>query len=649
MDETDDNREVKQKDRVDGGIPLSQIMIWRELIREILPDSEEKGRFVKQNSMLLLGEIFPASICPADSAQRPVSSVAIDSNCVEQGAIFVALSGLHTDGHAYVLAAAQRGAVGAVVAHFCPDLPADFPQWIVADPAAQLGALCAQIYGTERATDLFTLCGVTGTDGKTTTAALLTHLLESPERPCGTIGTLGLHYPGHQPHHAKFTTPPAPLLHEILQRMRTAGCQQAVMEISSQSIPQHRIVGLRYAALLLTHVAVDHLDYHGSVAAYAQAKAQAWKQLRPEGWSILSGSDPLSWILAKTYPQHKTAFVWPDWSHPLAQEAWSSHPADPRQVEDRLAQKQATFGEDWGTWAKQAWQAISQTERDRAARQELWKQTPQAWVRQWTRSSRGLNAEILLRLPDMPPESYSLQLPLFGEYNLSNALSAWLCALLLKKDIASDAILRKAWSEHLLNRLRDFPGLPGRQEIFEGANGSSVVVDFAHTPGAIRALLTELRHHLKPNASLWTLCNASGDRDREKRPMIAAAAAELADRVILTLEETGKEDPRQILQELADGLGDSPFACIPFRPAAIRYAIDRLQPGDILVVPSLGDQTTIRVGTESIPYDERNYVRQCLANRRWADQLSAFFSEGKLDGIRLENGFRDPFRMGEHA
>ncbi|TAG30705.1 MAG: UDP-N-acetylmuramoyl-L-alanyl-D-glutamate--2,6-diaminopimelate ligase, partial [Verrucomicrobia bacterium] len=202
--------------------------------------------------------------------ERPVSGIAMDSRRVVPGNVFFALPGLRTDGTIHVAEALSRGAI-AIVSHAAPAVaPAKVTFIQVADPRAALARAARR---THRAPDRdLRVVGVTGTNGKTTVAHLTKHFLEEQTR-VGLLGTINYDLGARTVPSFK-TTPEAPDIFGMLSQMRSAGCREAVMEVSSHGIDQRRVLGLEFAAAIFTNLTQDHLDYHRTLEAYFQVKAR---------------------------------------------------------------------------------------------------------------------------------------------------------------------------------------------------------------------------------------------------------------------------------------------------------------------------------------------------------------------------------------
>jgi len=204
-----------------------------------------------------------------------ITTVTDRSDRAVSGALFVALSGRHRDGRCFLADAAARGAVAAVAETPVEDSP--IPLFTVPDARRAYAMLCGNFHGNPgRST---TLVGITGTNGKTSVAYLLSHCLRACGVRCGMIGTVRVE-DGAVSDTASLTTPDPWTLHGILSRVKNNGCSHAVLEVSSQSLDQSRVAGLEFELGIFTNLSVDHLDYHGTMQAYRDAKLRLFSQCR---------------------------------------------------------------------------------------------------------------------------------------------------------------------------------------------------------------------------------------------------------------------------------------------------------------------------------------------------------------------------------
>lgn len=241
-------------------------------------------------------DALPPALAPeggAPAADPVVRGLAHDSRRVQPGDLFVALSGERADGHAYLREARSLGAVAFLVEHLPPDFaPDDAPVVRVPDTRRALAPVSVRFFG-DPCREL-ALVGVTGTNGKTSTTALLRAMLEAAGRRAGVIGTLGVRY-GDVDRSALNTTPESLELQRTLRDMCTAGVDTVAMEVSSHGLALGRVDGCRFRAAAFTNLSQDHLDFHPSMEAYREAKLRLFRELlTPGAPAVVVADDPAS-------------------------------------------------------------------------------------------------------------------------------------------------------------------------------------------------------------------------------------------------------------------------------------------------------------------------------------------------------------------
>ncbi len=441
-----------------------------------------------------------------------VTDVVLDSRAVTPGALFACLVGEHADGHTFASAAVDAGARSLLVDHV---LDLAVPQLVADDTRAALGPLAATFNGNP-SHDL-TAVGITGTNGKTTTAHMLAHVLSSGGLEVGVHGTLS----------GVRTTPEAPELQARLAAERDAGKQAVVMEVSSHALALHRVDGTRFAAAVFTNLGRDHLDLHGSVEEYFRAKARLFMpDLSRLG--VVNVDDTYGRLL------HDAATI----------------DMVPYSLDDA-------------------------TDVDVGVDQHRFR---------W----RG----------------HQVVVALGGSFNVMNTLAALTAATVLGLDAGTAAA-----------SLAELPPVPGRFEVVSGPEQNfTVVVDYAHTPDGLERLLESARS-VAGSGRVLVVFGCGGDRDREKRPMMGAVAAEGADRVFVTSDNPRDEDPGAIIAAvvagIAPGYGDR-VAIEPDRRAAIATALGEARSGDVVVIAGKGHEATQTIGATALPFDDRVVARDLL-------------------------------------
>lgn len=241
----------------------------------------------------LLGVLNAPVVSGAEEVE--ITGVQSDSRKVEEGALFVAVRGTATDGHAYIESALKKGAAAVV----CEEVPALSPETIetlphapvfikVGDSADALGKLVSQWYGNP--SDHLILVGVTGTNGKTTIATLLYEMFRRMGHKTGLLSTV-CNYIDGEAVPTDHTTPDPITLHALLARMVEAGCEYVFMEVSSHAVDQKRISGLSFDGGIFTNLTRDHLDYHKTVENYLKAKKKFFDDLPATAFALTNADD----------------------------------------------------------------------------------------------------------------------------------------------------------------------------------------------------------------------------------------------------------------------------------------------------------------------------------------------------------------------
>ncbi|HEX9951887.1 MAG TPA: UDP-N-acetylmuramoyl-L-alanyl-D-glutamate--2,6-diaminopimelate ligase [Rubricoccaceae bacterium] len=477
---------------------------------------------------------------PAPLAGTLVSDVTGDSRRITPGALFAALAsdGDGADGHDYVDAALHAGAVAALVseAYAAREASAVRPARAAlvptVSPRAAVAEAAAALYG--RPGDALALVGITGTNGKTTTAFLVHGLLSTLGYTAGLVGTVENRI-GAARYATAYTTPEAPELQRLLRAMADGGVTHVAMEVSSHGLALDRVRTLGFEVAVFTNLTQDHLDFHETPEAYAAAKKSLFDGLAPGATAIVNADDP----------------------------AW-------REMTRDTAARVVTVG----------------TNADVDVRVEV---------------VENALAGLLLRI-----DGHERRFRMAGRFNALNLVSAYAVGRAL--GFAAD---------ETLDALAAAPGVPGRFETVRGGAGDVLgIVDYAHTPDALDNVLATAREIVPAGRALWVVFGCGGDRDRTKRPIMAAAAEAGADRVILTSDNPRTEDPAAILADVARGLARPDAArVVPDRAEAIRTAALDARPGDVVVVAGKGHETYQIVGATRHAFDDRLVLADALAAR----------------------------------
>jgi len=462
-----------------------------------------------------------------------VRGIAFDSRQVVRGDLFIAVPGLNVDGHDYVTYALAAGAVGLVLEREVEGLSRDIPKMFVPSCREAMALVADTFYG--HPSGGLALTGVTGTNGKTTTSFLIDAILRAAGHTTGLMGTI--HYRvGDRIVENPRTTSEAPDVQHFLDEMLEAGASHAVMEVSSHALVMDRVLGCEFAAAVFTNLTQDHLDFHGDMESYFQAKLQLFTKFSP-GVSILNIDDPAGERIAATA---------------------------------RGAVR--TFG-------------LSGKADVRAEGLSV--------------SADGMVFDLIC-----PEGRERIETSLTGQHNASNILAASAACLSLG--------LRP---EEIAGGADSLESVPGRFEKVDLGQPFLLVVDYAHTADALVRVLEFARP--VTSGRLITLMGCGGDRDKKKRPLMAAAALRSSDLVFMTSDNPRTEDPGAILLEVEAGAnlvegGTERARAIVDRREAIRSIIAEAKAGDTVLIAGKGHETYQIVGDRQIPFDDREEAREAL-------------------------------------
>ena len=247
------------------------------------------------------------------AARGPVTGIAYDSRQIERGHVFVALKGLRADGTAFARDAIERGAIAIVSEN--PATPDVTVPWATVDDARLALAVIAAAFYRSPSSEM-QVVGITGTNGKTTTAYLVASIFEAADIRCGVLGTVGYRI-GGETRESTRTTPEAPDVQSLLRDMVDRGCGACAMEVSSHALSLRRVDDMTFAAGIFTNLTRDHLDFHPDMEAYFQAKRRLFEMLPESAPSLINLDDPRGAALVElagrpvTYAINRSADITP--------------------------------------------------------------------------------------------------------------------------------------------------------------------------------------------------------------------------------------------------------------------------------------------------------------------------------------------------
>jgi UDP-N-acetylmuramoyl-L-alanyl-D-glutamate--2,6-diaminopimelate ligase len=484
----------------------------------------------------------------------PITGIASDSRQVRAGDLFVAVPGGTFDGHRFIPDVIERGVAAIVGEQALSGIEVPYIQ--VSNSRRVLPQLAAAFYGYPARQ--MTVIGVTGTDGKTTTANLIFSILNAAQIKAGMISTVNAVI-GDQVLDTGFhvTTPDPIDVQRFLTQMAAAGLTHVVLEATSHGLAQHRVDACEFDVGVVTNITHEHLDEHGSYEAYLAAKGRLF--------SSLVETQP------KDFPVPRMAVLNRDdgsfgYLQSIVQVPYASYGFHP---EADLRPEKVT-------------------------------QTP-----------GGLRFIVAARSRKFD-RKLKINTTLVGDFNVLNCLAAI--------TTASNALGLEA--EAIETGIANMTGIPGRMERIDLGQDFSAIVDFAHTPNALRsALLTARRivDEAGEGGRVIAIFGSAGLRDREKRRMMAETSAELANYTILTAEDPRTEDLGDILAEMAAGVvarggaEGHTFWRIADRGQAIRFGLSLARRGDIVLSCGKGHEQSMCFGTVEYPWDDRTAMQAALA------------------------------------
>jgi UDP-N-acetylmuramoyl-L-alanyl-D-glutamate--2,6-diaminopimelate ligase len=464
------------------------------------------------------------------NANVDVTSVCINSREAAKGCCFVAFKGTQTDGHVFIPDAVSKGAA-AVICQELPDkIDPNVCYAVVKNSDSAAGLAASAFY--DNPSQKLKLVGVTGTNGKTTTATLLYHLFKALKYKVGLISTV-VYLIDDERVEATHTTPDGVSINKMLHEMVERGCSYCFMEVSSHAIAQRRIDGLHFAGGIFSNITHDHLDYHKTFEEYIKVKKSFFDGLPKDAFALTNADERNGKVMVQnTKAQIKTYAL-----HTLADFKCSI-------VEQHLDGMLLDIN---GT--------------------ELWTK-------------------------------------LIGDFNAYNVSA-----------IYGAAILLGAPHDEALRIISTLGAVAGRFEYVRSPGGITAIVDYAHTPDALKNVLSTINRLRRSGQQIITVVGCGGDRDRTKRPIMAHEATENSDRVILTSDNPRSENPDAILAEMYAGVSDEArkkTLSITDRREAIKTAVMLANKGDIILVAGKGHENYQIIGTKKFHFDDKEALKEAF-------------------------------------
>ncbi|MBS1486975.1 MAG: UDP-N-acetylmuramoyl-L-alanyl-D-glutamate--2,6-diaminopimelate ligase [Bacteroidetes bacterium] len=459
-----------------------------------------------------------------------VSGVAFDSRKVKTGFLFVAIKGHTSDGHQFIDRAIHAGATVIVCEKMPEAISNNITYVTVKGSAKALGTMASNFY--DNPSKQIKLTGITGTNGKTTTATLLFKLFTALNYKVGLLSTVVNRIVDKEVP-ATLTTPDPIQINELLVQMISEGCTHCFMEVSSIAVDQSRIEGLHFTGGIFTNITHDHLDYHHTFESYIRAKKGFFDMLLSESFALVNADDKRGAVMLQNCKAKKYTYS---------------------------LKKMADFK-----------------------------------AKIITNTIEGLELEV---------SEKNVWFKLIGDFNAYNLLAVYGTACLLGED-----------PELVLMRLSSLTGAVGRFELVRPGSKFTAIVDYAHTPDALKNVLETIEHFRTGNEQIISVVGCGGDRDKTKRPLMAAIACKYSTKVIFTSDNPRSEDPMEIIKEMQKGVGPSEAKktlVMADREEAIKTACMLAKEKDIILVAGKGHETYQEIKGVKHPFDDREVLERML-------------------------------------
>ncbi|HAM31361.1 MAG TPA: UDP-N-acetylmuramoyl-L-alanyl-D-glutamate--2,6-diaminopimelate ligase [Erysipelotrichaceae bacterium] len=465
-----------------------------------------------------------------------VTGLCFDSRKVKKGNVYFCLPGLTYDGHDFIDSAIENGAICIVHSRPVTNKRDGVIYIRVADVNEAMNQ-CARIF-FGKPSDKMTMYGITGTNGKSTIANVIRSILD-PLEPTGYIGTIAIEY-GDVKLMPDLTTPDALFLQSRLNDMVNAGMKACALEVSSHGLAQGRVNGINFDVAIFTNFTYDHLDFHGTLENYFDAKTILFKdRVKPEGVCILNRDDPKYKELA-----------------PLC------------------AARVVTYG-------------IENEADYRAIHIEM--------------TNEASHFDLIHN-----GQSYPVMTNLVATYNIYNLLAV--IAALHETGIDLDKIIASC---------KAIPQVQGRLEQIDEGQDFNVIVDFAHTPDGMEKVMEFGCSITKEGGNVIAVFGSAGKRDAAKRKVFGELADKYCDFVILTEDDPRDEDPKEIADQIKEGIKETTNIFIEDRYEAIRQAVETAKAGDTILLLGKGDEVFIYRENGRAPWiGDHVAVRECIKKYR---------------------------------
>lgn len=479
----------------------------------------------------------------------PLGELKLDSRELEQGDIFVALSGHHNDGRDYIAKALEQGAGLCLSEKLTAEQSQALEEYRhaiieIENLREKISFLSADFYG--RPGDSLRTVGVTGTNGKTSSCYCITQLGDLLGAKSAFVGTIGSGFLSNL-HASALTTPDPIKLQSRLKDFVDEGSEFCAMEVSSHALMQHRVDGVGIHTAVFTNLSHDHLDYHGSIEAYYQAKKRLFF-LPSVKHVVINVDDAFGMRLYRELKQEISATLWTV------------------------------------SLSSQSFECIADCSKHLALLNK--------------ESLKSHGQTLRLRLGG---DDYLTSTQLAGEFNISN---------LLVSALALHTFGRYDFGQ-ILAQCEEVKAPPGRLECFVMPTGTKAFVDYAHTPDALEKALLALRENAAGRIGVVFGCG--GDRDAAKRPLMAKVAEQFSDYSVITNDNPRGESSQGIIDNILTGFTSlEKVTSFADREQAIRHAVAWAKPEDVILVAGKGHEDYQLIGERRLAYSDRRLLERII-------------------------------------
>lgn len=449
-----------------------------------------------------------------------IKDIKINSKEVEKNDLFVCTKGVNADRHDFIDEAVDNGAAFLVVKK---EGNYKIPYVKVDDPNKELALLAKKFYNNPD--ELIKLIGITGTDGKTTTASIIRDLLG--HKLCGYMGTNGVEGKTFSDKLTN-TTPECHLIYKYLYLFNKDDLKYVSMETSSEAFYRERLSSFTFDVGILTNITEDHLNIHKTIDNYIDSKKSLFRQIKSDGVAILNIDD-------KQYDEFKD-----------------------------IHNNTLTYGKNIlaDIYIKDVVEKVNYTDITFVYKNKEYKVTS----------------------------------PLLGMFNVYNLMASILCLLYFNIDI-----------DEILSRVKNINTPKGRCEFLDFNTNYKIVLDYAHTPKGLDAILNYL-NKIK-EGRIITVTGSAGDREKEKRDEMGSIVLDKSDIVIFTMDDPRNEDPNEIIKEMINNR-EGCYKIIINRAEAINFALDHAKSGDIVLIAGKGRDNYMAIGNDYIPYNDYEVIKE---------------------------------------